>query len=393
MNYYELLEIREDASDEVIKMAYKGLLRKYHPDVYTGDPEFAHEITAKLNEAYEVLSDPDKRMYYDAILAAECFAKDAAEFEKESIQNESNTTEPSSDFVSPHPDSSLKRPKMAWFSFYINVWLIISAISGGIATILELSKDGAGELLSMGGYLSVLMLMLLAFDIAMVILPIYLTFSLRKFSKRAYYVNILYLAMLPVLRTFSNLENYLQDDSYLASSLVAGIVFSALNLLYFEKRLFFFNQDAFPNTKIYFKQLIALISITVLLSGGLYCMLQPAFTTNTPDTDGSSYIDSTEVFTIEETRRAHDNFNDLAILFGWNNCEEFIQKAEEDLSIDLMSYTLKDKYCYLASEWLGLDSYDDALGAIDPINGNTIKDFWDYQDYVYGVCEESLKSE
>lgn len=392
MNYYELLEIREDASDEVIKMAYKGLLRKYHPDVYTGDPEFAHEITAKLNEAYETLSDPSKRMYYDAILAADFFANESIEVEKESVQSENNATESSNDFVSPPPDSSLKRPKMAWFSFYINIWLIISAISGGIATILELSKDGAAELLSIGGYLSVLMLMLLAFDIAMVILPVYLTVSLRRFSKRAYYINILYLAMIPVSRTFSNLENYLQDDFYLIGSIVGGIVFSALNLLYFEKRIFFFNEDAFPGVKIYFKQLIALISITALLSGSFYCMLQPALNTNLYAPDTSSYT-SDEVFTTEETNRARENFKDLAILFGWDNLGDFINKAEDDLSVDLTNYTIKEKYCYLASHWLELTPYEESLGATDPINGNTIKDFWDYQNYVYSVSKEALENE
>lgn len=68
MNYYELLEIREDASDEVIKMAYKALLKKYHPDVFDGDKAFAEEKTKKINEAYEVLSDPVKRQEYDLLL-------------------------------------------------------------------------------------------------------------------------------------------------------------------------------------------------------------------------------------------------------------------------------------------------------------------------------------
>jgi DnaJ-class molecular chaperone len=40
-NYYELLEVRENASSEVISMAYKALARKYHPDIFKGDNNFA----------------------------------------------------------------------------------------------------------------------------------------------------------------------------------------------------------------------------------------------------------------------------------------------------------------------------------------------------------------
>lgn len=71
MNYYELLEIREDASPEVIEMAYKALLRKYHPDVYRGDSDFAHDITQRINEAHEALANSESRTKYDAALAAE----------------------------------------------------------------------------------------------------------------------------------------------------------------------------------------------------------------------------------------------------------------------------------------------------------------------------------
>ena len=38
MTYYEILEVAETASEEVIRMAYKALAKKYHPDVFKGDP-------------------------------------------------------------------------------------------------------------------------------------------------------------------------------------------------------------------------------------------------------------------------------------------------------------------------------------------------------------------
>ena len=57
MTYYEVLEVSENASEEVIRMAYKALCRKYHPDVYKGDEKFANEMMSLINEAYNVLSD------------------------------------------------------------------------------------------------------------------------------------------------------------------------------------------------------------------------------------------------------------------------------------------------------------------------------------------------
>lgn len=71
MNYYEILEIQPSASEEVIRMAYKGLVKKYHPDTYAGDSAFANEMLAKINEAFEVLSDKEKRAEYDHQLSSD----------------------------------------------------------------------------------------------------------------------------------------------------------------------------------------------------------------------------------------------------------------------------------------------------------------------------------
>lgn len=69
MNYYEILQVREDASDEVIKMAYKALVKKYHPDTFLGDENIAEEMMKQINLAYEVLSNPQKRKEYDSFLS------------------------------------------------------------------------------------------------------------------------------------------------------------------------------------------------------------------------------------------------------------------------------------------------------------------------------------
>ena len=63
-DYYEILGIGRDASQEEIKRAYRKLVRQYHPDANPGNKE-AEEKFKLINEAYEVLSDPQKKAQYD----------------------------------------------------------------------------------------------------------------------------------------------------------------------------------------------------------------------------------------------------------------------------------------------------------------------------------------
>ena len=61
-DYYGILELSKDADDKQIKLSYRQLSKKYHPDK-NPSPE-AHEKFIEIGEAYEVLSDPDKRAKY-----------------------------------------------------------------------------------------------------------------------------------------------------------------------------------------------------------------------------------------------------------------------------------------------------------------------------------------
>jgi len=63
-DYYEVLGIKRDASQDQIKQAYRKLARKFHPDLNPGDKS-AEEKFKGLQEAYDVLSDPENRKLYD----------------------------------------------------------------------------------------------------------------------------------------------------------------------------------------------------------------------------------------------------------------------------------------------------------------------------------------
>ena len=63
-DYYEVLGVSKTATDEEIKKAYRKLALKYHPDYNPGDKS-AEEKFKEINEAHEVLSDPEKRKRYD----------------------------------------------------------------------------------------------------------------------------------------------------------------------------------------------------------------------------------------------------------------------------------------------------------------------------------------
>lgn len=64
-DYYEILGVKREASAEEIQKAYRGLARKYHPDV--NKAKGAEDKFKQLGEAYEVLKDPEKRRRYDAL--------------------------------------------------------------------------------------------------------------------------------------------------------------------------------------------------------------------------------------------------------------------------------------------------------------------------------------
>src|SRR6201992_4462726 len=64
IDYYKILGVNKNATQEEIRSAYRKLARKYHPDLNPDDKE-ANKKFQQINEANEVLSDPEKRKNYD----------------------------------------------------------------------------------------------------------------------------------------------------------------------------------------------------------------------------------------------------------------------------------------------------------------------------------------
>ena len=62
-DYYEVLGLQKGASEEEIKKAYRKLAKQYHPDLHPGDKE-AEAKFKEVNEAAQVLGDPEKRAKY-----------------------------------------------------------------------------------------------------------------------------------------------------------------------------------------------------------------------------------------------------------------------------------------------------------------------------------------
>jgi len=86
IDYYQTLGVAKNASEKDIKNAYRKLARKYHPDLNPNDTE-ANKKFQQLNEANEVLSDPEKRKKYDQYGENWQRGEEYAEYERQQKQN------------------------------------------------------------------------------------------------------------------------------------------------------------------------------------------------------------------------------------------------------------------------------------------------------------------
>ncbi|MBE5821223.1 MAG: hypothetical protein E7311_01370 [Clostridiales bacterium] len=98
-NLYEILEVSKNASPEVIEKAYKTLAKKYHPDV-AEDKEKAEKMMKKLNSAYEILSNTQKREEYDYNLEQEDKSKKVQDEQNNSMKYKEYYEEQKQDNIS-----------------------------------------------------------------------------------------------------------------------------------------------------------------------------------------------------------------------------------------------------------------------------------------------------
>ena len=100
-NYYDILQVNRNASSEIIEKAFKTLAKKYHPDLQAEEnKKQAEEILKEINEAYEVLSNPEKKQVYDNLLM-EQEKNNSSSFQNSESANDNDTFTQTAAQVSP----------------------------------------------------------------------------------------------------------------------------------------------------------------------------------------------------------------------------------------------------------------------------------------------------
>ncbi|WP_337078127.1 J domain-containing protein [Acinetobacter pittii] len=124
INYYEILHVSQDAPIEIIRLAYKGLAQKYHPDRYQGKD--ANEKMQLINEALEVLTNENKRKEFDLKLNAfnqrKQKERDFQEYQKRKRYEDFQQQEKNSRNFSKNDDKDQKEAK----DFNVNININIS---------------------------------------------------------------------------------------------------------------------------------------------------------------------------------------------------------------------------------------------------------------------------
>jgi curved DNA-binding protein CbpA len=146
---YTILNVAPDADPAVIEAAHKALMKKYHPDVLTDEPESIQRKAAEINEAFNILKDPAKRAQYDA---GERARNEAARRSAVTLAEAQRAYQP--------PPMARHRPRRKWpalitiaavalLVFFI--WRGADPANGGRAAELSTKATGADET---GGELS-----------------------------------------------------------------------------------------------------------------------------------------------------------------------------------------------------------------------------------------------
>lgn len=133
-NYYQTLGLNSDASHQEIRQSYRTYASKFHPDKHKGD-EFFEEKFKEIQEAHDVLSDPEQRRVYDLLLFPPKVESQSAPKAKENIIKSPPF------FTNTVKQMPVKPPSSNTF-----VKAIVSGIAGGllVGVIFEAASFGDG---------------------------------------------------------------------------------------------------------------------------------------------------------------------------------------------------------------------------------------------------------
>ena len=116
-NYYAILGVHHDAELIVIKAAYRAMVKKYHPDTFEGDKAEAEEKIRDITEAYETLSNAEKRKHYDSEFAEQSGHDDFGDYQRnEFYEDNSQVNEDWAVIIEVHPEAELARRDLAKLS-------------------------------------------------------------------------------------------------------------------------------------------------------------------------------------------------------------------------------------------------------------------------------------
>lgn len=123
-NYYQILQVDQEASIEIIEKVYKTLVKKYHPDLQLEENKNNNEeILKNINEAYETLSNPEKRQAYDEMLIQDSL------YINQSIQNQLNNCNYNSNTKSTTNTDNNKKRKKSINDYFLDFIAILITFS------------------------------------------------------------------------------------------------------------------------------------------------------------------------------------------------------------------------------------------------------------------------
>ena len=132
-DWYAVLHVARDAPDEVVRAAYRALSQRWHPDRNLDDPTAIGRMM-EINQAYDVLSEPDARVEYDRRWTAE--VQQQSQTVKPSFTTSTKPSSPATarTKVDPERPNQVQRQARFWIMVLATVALLALWLLGGAAT-------------------------------------------------------------------------------------------------------------------------------------------------------------------------------------------------------------------------------------------------------------------